>query len=107
VVSVAFSPDGHTLATGSDDKAVRLWDVGTRHQIGTLTGHTESVESMAFSPDGHILATGGDDGTARLWDVAMPDDLVGSVCAVAGRAMTRQEWGQYVPSTTEFRKVCP
>jgi WD40 repeat protein/energy-coupling factor transporter ATP-binding protein EcfA2 len=70
VLSAAFSPDGHTLATGSDDKTMRLWDVSDpRHPSaqGTL-GHAHSVESVAFSPDGRTLATAGPDKTVRLWD---------------------------------------
>ncbi len=75
VKGVAFSPDGHTLATGSDDTTARLWDVRDPHHpspLGTLTGHTDFIPSVAFSPDGHTLATGSDDKTVRLWDVRDP-----------------------------------
>ncbi len=70
VFSVAFSPDGVLLASGSFDDTVKLWDVETRTNIATLEGHTRSVSSVAFSPDGVTLASGSSDGTAKLWDVA-------------------------------------
>ena len=61
--------DGKTLASGSGDKTIKLWDVATGTEIRTLTGHTGGVNSVAFSPDGKILASGSADGTILLWDV--------------------------------------
>ena len=69
VRSVAFSPNGSQLASGSNDNTIRLWDVDTGIQTHRLTGHTLSVNSVAFSPDGSQLASGSGDGTIRQWDV--------------------------------------
>ncbi len=66
--SIAFSPDGHLLASGSDDKNIKLWDPQTGKPLQTLTGHTDTIRSVAFSPDGHLLASGCYDNTIRLWD---------------------------------------
>ena len=70
VTSVAFSPDGAILASGSWDSTVRFWDVATRTNIATFEEHTDWVRSVAFSPDGTILASGSRDNTVNLWDVA-------------------------------------
>ena len=68
VRSVSFSSDGGTLASGSDDGTIKLWDVATRQNIATLEGHAAQVRSVSFSPDG-TLASGMIDGTVKLWDV--------------------------------------
>ncbi|MCS6923577.1 MAG: caspase family protein [Fimbriimonadales bacterium] len=70
VTSVAFSPDGRYLASGSADNTVRLWRVADGTLVRTLTGHKNEVTSVAFSPDGQYLASGSWDKTVRLWRVA-------------------------------------
>ncbi|MDF5738486.1 MULTISPECIES: hypothetical protein [unclassified Nostoc] len=69
VQSVAFSPDGLTLVSGSDDKTIKLWDVQTGLLIITLFGHESYVESVAFSPDGKNVVSGGYDKTVKVWQM--------------------------------------
>jgi dipeptidyl aminopeptidase/acylaminoacyl peptidase len=66
----AFSSDGKTLATTSDDNSITLWEVATGKAQATLKGQSADVESVAFSPDAKTLASGCEDGTIKLWDVA-------------------------------------
>ena len=68
VPSITFSPDGQTLASGSWDRTIRLWDAHTGQLKTTLIGHTSNIHSVAFSPDGQTLVSAGRDTTIRLWD---------------------------------------
>jgi WD40 repeat protein/uncharacterized caspase-like protein len=70
VISVAFSPDGRLIATGSADNTIKLWDAATGNQLRSVEGHTGPVNSVAFSPDGNVIASGSWDKTIKLWDVA-------------------------------------
>ncbi len=70
VRTVAFSPDGLTLASAGRDGTILLWDVASQNTIlPPLIGHTDAINSLTFSPDGEMLASASDDGTVRLWNV--------------------------------------
>ncbi|WP_233598670.1 WD40 repeat domain-containing protein [Amycolatopsis sp. WAC 01375] len=70
VTSLAFGPDGRSLASGSDDRTITVWTLADGTMKSTLRGHTDMVLALAYSPDGATLASGSQDGTLRLWDVA-------------------------------------
>jgi WD40 repeat protein len=68
VYSIAFSPDGMRIASGSLDHTVRVWDAIAGCALARLEGHLYSVTSVAFSPDGMRIASGSLDNTVRVWD---------------------------------------
>ncbi len=75
VLSLAWSPCGRTLASGSQDSVVRLWNANTGRPDGdALAGHTDEVLTVAFSPDGRTLASGSRDRTIRLWEVGKGEE---------------------------------
>ena len=67
--SMALSPNGITLASGSEDKTICLWDIKTSKLKTILKGHKHRVYSLVFTPDGKTLISGSEDNTIRLWDV--------------------------------------
>jgi WD40 repeat protein len=78
IYSVAFSPDGKVIATGSFDKTIKLYDVTTGKEIrtyGGATGHQSLVLSVAISKDGFFLASGGSDNNAKIWDIPVSTPL--------------------------------
>ncbi|MEP0888549.1 WD40 repeat domain-containing protein [Leptolyngbya sp. FACHB-16] len=73
IVSLAFSPDGSLLASGSLNGTVRLWNWRTGQLVHTLSGHSDIANSLSFTPDGQTLASGSGDNTIRFWDVNTGD----------------------------------
>jgi serine/threonine protein kinase len=71
VNSVAFSPQGRLVASGGDDRVIRVWETDTHRERfpGGISGHSSAIEVVAFSPDGKLLASGSQDNTVKLWDV--------------------------------------
>lgn len=75
VWSLAFAPDGKTLASGGKDGSVRLWDPESGREVRRLEGHRGEVYAVAFAPDGKTLASGGEDHALCLWDLASGREL--------------------------------
>ena len=87
-LSVAFSPDGESLATAGF-RSVTIWSLATGKEIKVLRGHISQVRQAVFHPDGKRLASAGDDGTVKIWDVQTGQEVLtlrghsGPVCDVA------------------------
>ena len=83
VNSLAISPDGQILASGSWDKTIKIWNLETAELIGTLTGHSDRVNSVAISYDGKMLVSGSSDETIKFWNLHNGDLL----CTFPGHSM--------------------
>ena len=75
VHSLAFTPDGRLLASGSGDTTIKVWDPGTGEELRTLAGHTNWVEALAAGPDSRTLLSGSGDETVKLWDLFTGEEL--------------------------------
>jgi WD40 repeat protein/tRNA A-37 threonylcarbamoyl transferase component Bud32 len=109
VKSVAFSPDGKRLASGSEDQTVKVWDTRTGEQLLSREGHSGAVTGVCFSPDGDRIASASLDGTVKVWDARDPagarpllnlrehTDWVGSVCfSPDGKQLASGSWDKTV-----------
>jgi len=72
ITSVAFSPGGKQIVSGSWDKSIRVWDAETGEMVsGPFEGHTDGVRSVAFSPDGKRIVSGSEDKSIHVWDAGL------------------------------------
>ena len=104
VFSVAWSPDGQRIVTGSDDMTAKVWDAETGQELLTLQGHAHVIKSLACSPDGQRFVTGSADQTAKVWDAQTGQVLFtladhdGAVISVAwspdGKQILTGSWDQ-------------
>ena len=106
ILSVRFSPDGQTLASGSTNCEIQLWRVADRQRLLSLQGHSNWVRCIAFSPDGKFLVSSSDDGTLRIWQ--LPEGtckkiLRGHVGSVYGAAFSPD--GQFIASTSNDSSI--
>ncbi len=83
VNAIAFSPDGHTIASGSADKTVKVWDLESVGALFTFSGHLSLVDAVAFSPNGRLLASGSWDREIKLWHL-QKGELSCSLCDHSG-----------------------
>jgi WD40 repeat protein len=106
VISLAFSPNGEILVTGSADGSIILWDLETSDQIGqALIGASSSVTALAINAENSLLASGYADGTVLFWNID-PESWNDLACQRAGRNLTEAEWNKYM-SGIEYAPTCP
>jgi serine/threonine protein kinase len=75
VTSVAISPNGQTIVSGSLDDKIKIWHLQTGEQAQTLSGHSKAINTLAISPNGQILVSGGDDRTIKIWNLLTGNQL--------------------------------
>jgi WD40 repeat protein len=106
VESLAFSPDGRYLASGSGDNTVRVWDVATKEAVHVLSGHQDDIYAVAFSPDSQRVVSSGLDKTLRLWDVSsgqLLKEMTGHREPVLSAAFSSD--GRYIASGSMDRTI--
>jgi WD40 repeat protein/serine/threonine protein kinase len=106
VMGIAFSPDGRTVASASEDGTAKVWDAATGQELRTFRGHTSNVLDVAISPDGRRAASVGMDRVVRVWDLATAQEeraLAGHGGYIMGVAFSPD--GHLLASSSEDRTI--
>ncbi len=105
VRAVAYSPDGRTIASASQDTVMRLWDVPGRQQLARLERHWNDLNAVDFDDSGDRVASASADGTVLVWDV-VPDHALRTVCGLLDRDTMAQDWQALGPDRGD-PPTCP
>jgi WD40 repeat protein len=105
VSGLAFAPDGETLASGSVDGTIRLWDSATGRELGLLAGHLEETTDVAFSPDGRTLASLAHGDSLKLWHLPSLREVVSLEVPDAGNFLQFSSDGRHLSLTTTRNSV--
>jgi WD40 repeat protein/Tfp pilus assembly protein PilF/transcriptional regulator with XRE-family HTH domain len=100
VNAIRWSPDGHYIASASDDHTTQLWDALTGSHVLTLSGHSHFVLALSWSPTSLYIVSGGMDKTVRVWDIANAQELYTSTYQKPIAALAWSPSGQYVAVAT-------
>lgn len=104
-----FGADSDVLLSASNDKTVRVWDLGAGDEKAisatsiVLAGHEGVVSGVGMSPDGRFVVSSSYDRTARVWPL-LPSDLIPIGCRKVGRSLTLEEWERFFK--TPFQRAC-
>jgi len=116
VRTVAWSPCGMKIASGSDDSSIKIWQAETGQELMTLKGHLGMITALAWTPDGRKLATGGTDWTVKIWDSESGECLltwtghrrmVSSVCwSPNGCLLATTSWDYDISIWDTWTSIC-
>ena len=103
IESVAITPDGKYIVSGSRDNTIKLWDIKSGEEIRTFEGHSRWVTSVAITPDGKYIVSGSDDKTIKLWDIKSGEEIAQFTSLEDGEWISLTKDGYYDCSENAYK----